>query len=268
MHFPADTVGIITVPRFSMPIKAVVFDLDDTLSDHRYSSMQGVRALQQRYAPLAQYPLEQLAARHFALLNEWHLRILQGSETVETARPKRYRAFLQDFGVRVTDSDIPRAIEHYHAAYLAHRRAVPGVVAVIDELRRRQVPLAVLTNHHSLTEQRGKLDECGLSVLSEQLFVSADIGFTKPEPGAFVTVLDDLGCRPADAVMVGDSLHSDIEGALAAGMHAVWLNRDRTPRPEGLVAHVLETFEPWRRSVEVIVHADRQPMKTAGQTKA
>lgn len=245
----------------NMTIRAIIFDLDDTLSDHRYSSMEGVRALRQRFPPLAQHPLEQLAKRHFALLNTWHLRILQGAETAATARPKRYREFLEGYGVRVTNGELQQVIAHYQAAYVAHRRAVPGAAAVIDALRRRRLPIAVLTNHHSLRDQRDKLDECGLSHLSECLFVSADIGFTKPDPKAFTTVLGKLRHEPAETVMVGDSLTSDIEGALKAGMHAVWLNRDDAPLPDGMRVRVLDSFEPCEHSLETIITAD-QPVGT------
>ncbi len=240
-----------------MTIRAVIFDLDDTLSDHRYSSMQGVRALQARYPRLAEHPLERLTARHFALLNTWHLRILRGEETVQTARPKRYREFLAAFGIRVTGDGLRQAIRHYETAYLANRRAVPGAAAVVQELERRRIPVSVLTNHHSRADQRAKLDECNIAHLSERLFVSADIGCTKPDPAAFTTVLAALDCRPADAVMIGDSLPSDIHGALAAGMHAVWLNRDGVPVPDKLPMHVLDSFEPSQRTVELIATADR-----------
>jgi len=56
-------------------------------------------------------------------------------------------------------------------------------------------------------------------------------GRTKPHASIFRAVLDLLGVEPADAVMVGDTIADDIEGALALGMHAILMDRDGT-RPE------------------------------------
>ena len=53
----------------------------------------------------------------------------------------------------------------------------------------------------------------------------------KPHPSIFRAVLDDLGVSPADAVMVGDSVGQDIEGALRAGMRAVLLHRSEHAPP-------------------------------------
>jgi putative hydrolase of the HAD superfamily len=64
-------------------------------------------------------------------------------------------------------------------------------------------------------------------------------GRTKPHASIFRAVLDLLGVAPVDALMVGDTIADDIEGALALGMRAILLDRERThpgfdPRIEGL----------------------------------
>jgi putative hydrolase of the HAD superfamily len=64
-------------------------------------------------------------------------------------------------------------------------------------------------------------------------------GKTKPHASIFRAVLDLLDVQPHEALMVGDSVDDDIEGALSAGMHAVLLDRlrlhpDFAPRIESL----------------------------------
>jgi putative hydrolase of the HAD superfamily len=54
---------------------------------------------------------------------------------------------------------------------------------------------------------------------------SFEHGYMKPHPSIFAAALSRIGARPGDAVMVGDSVRQDIEGALAAGMRAIWLRR-------------------------------------------
>jgi HAD superfamily hydrolase (TIGR01662 family) len=63
---------------------------------------------------------------------------------------------------------------------------------------------------------------------------SADHGYMKPHPSIFLSALADLDVAPRDAVMVGDSLRHDIEGALNVGMRAVWLRRGDNAAPTSL----------------------------------
>jgi putative hydrolase of the HAD superfamily len=60
---------------------------------------------------------------------------------------------------------------------------------------------------------------------------SSEHGFMKPHPSIFSAALQLVDVRPADAVMVGDSLRHDVEGAIRSGMRGVLLHRGDTPTP-------------------------------------
>jgi phosphoserine phosphatase len=64
--------------------------------------------------------------------------------------------------------------------------------------------------------------------------ISGDLGTGKPGREIFAHTLEVLGVTPDRAVMVGDSLERDVEGALAAGLRAVWLNRHGRPGRPGI----------------------------------
>jgi len=61
--------------------------------------------------------------------------------------------------------------------------------------------------------------------------VSGDLGIGKPDPAVFRHALSLVGVEPADAVMIGDTVERDIDGALALGLRAVWINRFGRARP-------------------------------------
>ena len=61
-----------------------------------------------------------------------------------------------------------------------------------------------------------------------------DHGVAKPDPRLFEVVFAQTGCRPAELVHVGDDPVFDVAGARAAGVHAVWLNRDGRPNASGI----------------------------------
>jgi hypothetical protein len=80
--------------------------------------------------------------------------------------------------------------------------------------------------------QRDKLASSGLSHYFDVVVVSGDLGVVKPDASIFIDACSRLGVQPADAIMIGDSRTRDIDGALGAGLRAVWLNRSETARAE------------------------------------
>ncbi len=95
------------------------------------------------------------------------------------------------------------------------------VQPVLEELRRERVKIGLVSNsardihefarHHALTV------DAGIS--------SFHHGKTKPHASIFRAVLDLLEVEPQEAVMVGDTVADDIDGALAVGMHAILVDR-------------------------------------------
>lgn len=91
-------------------------------------------------------------------------------------------------------------------------------------------PLAVVTNGAGCL-QREKLAASGLGDLFQSVVVSADLGIAKPDPAVFRHAVRQLGVDSADATMIGDSIARDVDGALAAGLGAVWINRNGSSPP-------------------------------------
>ena len=98
--------------------------------------------------------------------------------------------------------------------------------------------LALVTNGATCL-QREKLAASGLADRFEAVIVSEEVGAGKPHPAPFTAALEALGAQPQDAWMIGDSLERDVQGAVAAGLRAVWLNPSGRPG----------TFEPRIRSL-------------------
>jgi putative hydrolase of the HAD superfamily len=119
-----------------------------------------------------------------------------------------------------------RFAEERRARHIVFEDAEPALVALRDTHT-----LAVLTNGATCL-QREKLASSGLARYFDVVVASGDIGVGKPDIAVFSHVLERLG-SPRRATMVGDNVERDIDGALGAGIGAVWINRDGSPRPEG-----------------------------------
>ena len=223
-------------------IKAVIFDLDDTLFDHYHSLRAGLVAIQKACADLQRYPLDDLTYTYIDLVESLHLQVLQGLLTLDEARIQRIRACFLKYGLALSMDEARAYALLYRETYQSARQIVPGAVALLECLR-TDAKIAVITNNTSL-EQREKLDTCGLAHLIDVLVISEEVGVIKPDPAIFAITLERLGCSAGETVMVGDAWKTDVIGAHRAGIKPVWLNRFGTACPDPSIATVIDTLKP------------------------
>ena len=110
--------------------------------------------------------------------------------------------------------------ERFGAERRGRHHTFADVAAALDELSAH--PMAVVTNGAACL-QREKLAASGLEDRFDAVVVSGELGVGKPDASVFRHALSLLGAERG--VMIGDSLDRDIDGALAAGRDAVWINR-------------------------------------------
>jgi putative hydrolase of the HAD superfamily len=145
-------------------------------------------------------------------------------------RREAWRLALADQGVQ----DLPLAAdlaERFGVERRARHEVFADAAGCLAELGRSHT-LALITNGASCL-QREKLAASGLAGHFEHVVVSGELGVAKPDPSIFAHALAGLGADAGHAVMVGDNVIRDVEGALAAGIGAIWLNRagEAPPRP-------------------------------------
>ena len=95
----------------------------------------------------------------------------------------------------------------------------------------RKYSMYIITNGNTHT-QIPRLAQCGLAPFFKKNFISEEMGCRKPERQYFDAVLEDIGCKKSDALIIGDSLSSDILGGINAGIDTCWFNPDSRPAPE------------------------------------
>lgn len=123
----------------------------------------------------------------------------------------------------------PRLERAYIEAHRAGHPPIPGALDLVTRLHESAVPMGILTNGPA-DIQRLKLEQLNVAECFAAIVVSGEIGVGKPDPAAFRIVLDALGARPADTLMVGDSWNRDIEGAESVGMRSIWISNGRAVR--------------------------------------
>ena len=107
-------------------------------------------------------------------------------------------------------------------AHAHHFELYEDAVPTLDALRDRGLKLGLLSN--SARDLDEFVGHHGLSV--DAVLTSRAHGKTKPHETIFRRMLELLDVAPPDAVMVGDTIEDDVEGATAIGMRAVLVDRE------------------------------------------
>jgi putative hydrolase of the HAD superfamily len=235
-------------------VRAVFFDLDDTLFDHHHCARTALQAVQSCHSCFSTMTLSELEAAHSRFLEELHQDVIAGRRRLDDARRERFRRLFGAAGVEADDRLADHTAAAYRERYRAVRKAVHGAPALLPLVRERAL-VGVISNN-LLEEQQEKLRFCGLASSVDALVVSEEAGVAKPDPAIFSIALGRLGCAPEEAVMLGDSWASDVVGARAAGVRAVWFNRYGAPAPEGGVLE-LRSLDPPDQALRTLFGADR-----------
>jgi putative hydrolase of the HAD superfamily len=110
-----------------------------------------------------------------------------------------------------------------------HFELYDDVPAVLRQLSEAGLRVGLISNtHRCLASFQSHFELQGLISATVS---SSDHGLMKPHPSIFSSALQLLGVAPSEAVMVGDSVRQDIEGALNVGMRAILLNRGDNAAP-------------------------------------
>jgi HAD superfamily hydrolase (TIGR01549 family) len=245
-----------------MAVEAVLFDLDDTLYDHRHARLAGLRAIRRAEPTLGRFSLDQEDRTFERLLSEIHLSlVLPGKISHDESRWMRMTRFLQEFHLELPRRRIQELIDLRVQTYMQHRRPVPGAAALLRHLRAGGSDIVVVTNN-LVSEQEEKLRFMRFDGLIDHLVCSEEVGFTKPDPRIFRAALERAHVTPQTAVMVGDSWDSDVIGATRAGLRAIWFHRDESPVPAEPHADELRSFPPLARAARVILHGERSSRRS------
>lgn len=159
-----------------------------------------------------------------------------------------WRRGLADLGVDdAALADELRAL--YQRERMGRHVNFPETEGALADLQ-RDFRLALLTNGAEDIQQK-KLDGSGLAGFFEEILISGEIGVGKPDALPFEVLFGRLGVTAAETAMVGNSLSSDVQGALNAGALAIWLNRDGSWAEEGIEPEVeIQTLRQLRGALE------------------
>jgi putative hydrolase of the HAD superfamily len=219
-----------------MPIRAVLFDIGDTLwysrdapppAEFRRLAADRVAAELRCFGVSHADPAIVARAAWDAL--DAAMRHARATDLVEPDYGAVCQQALRPLGLPLTRDQAVRVLD---AAYVSGseggKAAYPDARSTLLELQRRGFLLAIVTNRAFGGERfRNDLRAAGLDIGWDAAAVSVEVGYLKPHPALFKAALEGLAAAPDEVLMVGNSLAEDIAGAQALGIAAAW--RRSTP---------------------------------------
>ncbi len=196
----------------------IVFDMDMTLFDYPAAQLDAFRGCTEPFG--IEYTKE--IHKIYNDCNERQWRFLEQSRvTMKELQINRFKNFLKRIGKNDIDAGEMNSI--YSGLLAEGGHLIPGARETVQRLAKDHI-LAIATNG-SAAVQRGRLGKSGLAGYFKYVFISEEIGQVKPDTGYFDHMVRTMELKPTDtALMVGDSLLTDICGAARVGITTCWAN--------------------------------------------
>lgn len=195
-------------------IRAIIFDLDETLID-RDSTMRAFLATQQTRFP--------------ELPGDFIEECIKFQHNGYADKLDAYQQACAAIGVN--DPALPLALfTDLRERYGFEPVVFEGAKKILHKLS-SVYPLGLITNGRT-RGQMAKIANAGLRAFFLAIVISEAHGMKKPHPSIFEACLEQLNVRPQEAVYIGDSPANDIAPAKALGMRAIWMRNDNYTPPK------------------------------------
>ena len=207
-------------------IQHLFLDLDDTILDFHKSEHVALEAALEEAGIV---PTDALMAR-YSEINAEHWRLLEcGKLTRQQVLVQRFAALFSEYGIEQNAAAVEKRYEHYLSKQVFF---MPQALQTIKALHSDGYHLYLITNGNAAV-QHNRLAKSGIVPFFDRIFISEEVGADKPSEAFFSYCFARVAeFSKAEALVIGDSLSSDILGGNRAGVRTVWLSDSPTVPPE------------------------------------
>ncbi len=234
-----------------MRYKAIFIDIDDTLLDYipccREAFDQAIAAIRSLQSPCQEIEGQafrtddELFRLFFEISGRLFSEAKHGMHTVAEVMELYPAEFIERAGY---PSEMVEPFKHaFRAAWGETHTLVEGARALLEGLRGKGYRLFAASNSFGHLQRR-RLERAGILPYFEDTFISMDIGYDKPDIRFYEHALRSAGVEGHEALMIGDSMTTDIIGAKAAGMDTCFFQRrEETTLPDAVATYTIRRLE-------------------------
>ncbi len=206
-----------------MRYKAIFIDIDDTLLDYIPCCREAFDAAMRNLTPsLEEREGDRLFHLFFEISGRLFSEAKHGKYTIAEVMDLYPKEFIAAIGY--PESAVDPFKHAFRAAWGETHTLVPEAKEMLDILRTKGYRLFAASNSFGHLQRR-RLERAGILSYFEDTYISMDIGYDKPDIRFFQEALRRCGLQPNEVLMIGDSMTTDILGAQAAGIEALFFDR-------------------------------------------
>lgn len=210
-------------------IKAVVFDIDNTLYSYDQNHVYGMKAL----TDYCESAFAKSAEETFACYKKAG-QIMNGRIGGDVAaihnRLLRTQCMLELWEKPI----FPHARNMYHAYWdtlIRQSQPTPGALDFLKALRKHGVRIGTGTDMTAYIQYK-KLEALGIAPYMDFMVSSEEAGVEKPHPHLFGLCVEKAGVQAAECAFIGDNYKKDVEGAWNSGLRGFWYTQEKAPEHE------------------------------------
>jgi putative hydrolase of the HAD superfamily len=214
---------------FPTGVKWVFLDLDNTLWDFDANATEALKELYRRHHLHlhTDYHVDQFVALYQDVNAAYWKRYERGEVTKEVLRTRRFTDTFDAMGIPslLQPADV---WQEYLEICPLMTLMMPNALTALEGLSKRY-NVALLTNGFEATQQT-KIRCSGIASFIKFMVTSETLGVAKPSPLFFERALSEANCSAQEAVYLGDTWDTDVEGGMGAGILTYWYRRGQTER--------------------------------------
>ena len=222
--------------------KYLLFDIDGTIYDFEHDKDIAFRHM---YAASGLESVKPLTDELFALYDTCNMAWWKKFENKLCTKAELFNNRFVDFfaaaDLPYMDPDVLNKL--FFDALGETATYFPGAEAMLKTLM-AHYDIYIVTNGNA-SSQMTRMEISGLTKYIKGYFISETAGAAKPDKRYFDYVLSGIpGAKSEDSIVIGDSISSDMRGAVNANMDSIWFNPHHDPNPANVpVTHEVSSFE-------------------------
>jgi len=219
--------------------KYILWDIDGTVLDFHAAERNAIKTLFEKFN------MGECTEEMLRMYSEINAKYWQMLEKGEMTKPEiligRFREFFENIGA---DTSL---CEEFNMAYqLALGDTIEFVENAKETLlsQKEKYTIAAVTNGTRVAQDK-KLRASGLDKIFDEIFISENVGYEKPNKEFFDYVFKTLNIKDkSEVIIIGDSLTGDIKGGYMAGIDTCWYNPDHKPNTLGIpITYEIDNIE-------------------------
>ena len=226
-------------------IEYLFLDLDDTILDFKKAEQV---AASKTFSSFGISPTEEVLVRYH-VINDLHWKMLERGElTREQVVVRRFGVLFAELGV---DADPALCAQRYMENLSEGHYFLPGALEALERLGRKY--RLYIASNGTASVQHKRMTSADLYGYFEKVFISQEVGINKPAAEFFERSFAQIpGFDRAKAMIVGDSLTSDIQGGINAGIATCWINPAHKPAGEITPDYEIESLTQLEALLETL----------------